>query len=235
MYFFGVGSSECGKKNTITKGNKGKGNNAEIKSKPPLTPVKRGRRNQLKTSYVNGHSCKEDPQPAGINGHVKTGQIIKSSAKHASPGLSSPSERAKTKELKPSSYDKWVQGKFPCKECGMVLESRKQLIDHIQLAHSHLRPCKCSVCGKGFADQYRLKLHMVTHSGERPFTCNICKKGFTQKGSLNTHLILHSGVKAYKCEDCGHRFARCGDLKAHRKIHSEEKRHSCTECGRSPE
>lgn len=160
---------------------------------------------------------------------MKTKAIsVKSSAKHAGG-----KDKSSSKERKHTSYDQWVEGKFPCKECGVVLKSRRDLIDHNQLEHHQLRPCKCHVCGNRVADQYKLKLHMRTHSGERPYTCNICNKGFTQKGSLNTHLILHSGVKAYKCEDCGQRFARCGDLKSHRKIHSDEKRHSCTECGRS--
>lgn len=49
--------------------------------------------------------------------------------------------------------------------------------------------CKCSICGKFYANRYTLKTHMETHSKKKGASyCPYCKKGLKKKTRLQAHL-----------------------------------------------
>uniref|UniRef100_UPI00398F1D35 zinc finger protein 721-like n=1 Tax=Pristiophorus japonicus TaxID=55135 RepID=UPI00398F1D35 len=54
------------------------------------------------------------------------------------------------------------------------------------------RRFSCSECGKGFNQNYRLKLHLLVHSGERPLKCPDCGRGFIDPSNLRKHRRTHA-------------------------------------------
>ena len=50
---------------------------------------------------------------------------------------------------------------------------------------------RCQICGKFFANQYRLNIHHQSHTDVRKHTCPRCGKSFKLKHHLKNHMITH--------------------------------------------
>jgi len=50
--------------------------------------------------------------------------------------------------------------------------------------------CVCADCGKGFAEQWYLKLHIRRHYIERPFLCPYCPLDFHTRKNITKHIRL---------------------------------------------
>ena len=70
------------------------------------------------------------------------------------------------------------------------------------------------------------------HSGVKPYKCHLCSKAFAQSNTLAVHLDSHKTTKDYSCEVCGHSFKHKISLAQHRKTHDEslEKSLTCELC-----
>lgn len=53
----------------------------------------------------------------------------------------------------------------------------------------------CSHCGKTYASQGTLHVHMAqVHSTAKPFQCDLCPRSYKYKKSLRIHKVKHQGM-----------------------------------------
>src|SRR3989442_6148948 len=79
----------------------------------------------------------------------------------------------------------------------------------------------------------QLSVHSRVHSLLRPYKCRICNKTFAQAGNLNTHYKIHQTEKCtFKCDECENTFSSNGNLKTQHKIHTQERSLICGSCQR---
>ena len=58
------------------------------------------------------------------------------------------------------------------------------------LAEALLKPYKCPDCGYRATKPCRIRVHQRSHTGEKPCKCTFCGKGFAQKGQCNRHMKI---------------------------------------------
>lgn len=95
----------------------------------------------------------------------------------------------------------------PCSVCGKLFSSQERVKIHIKVAHGS-KSSQCTVCGSAFAYRCKLADHMRTHTGEKPYPCNVCGRRFSQKNHLRRHKMIHSGERPFACETCSKGFYR---------------------------
>ncbi|XP_053693999.1 zinc finger protein 260-like [Sabethes cyaneus] len=146
---------------------------------------------------------------------------------------------------------------FECSICYRRYKSARDLRGHQRYVYydkAHI----CEVCGKGFAQESILTVHMARHKSEADFPCPICGKkykhetivrdcitrhnrpkehkckicnvGFSGASNLYSHMISHSEDRRYKCDVCGQMFKRSFHLRKHKSIHTSEKNYPCRHC-----
>lgn len=71
----------------------------------------------------------------------------------------------------------------------------------------------CDICGKRFATQALLSVHLRVHTKEKPFECELCQKKFSQVGNLKTHYLIHTNKRPFKCNICKKSFVQKGTSK----------------------
>ncbi|XP_036346007.1 zinc finger protein 737-like [Rhagoletis pomonella] len=77
--------------------------------------------------------------------------------------------------------------KHICSECGLKLNSRVTLNQHM-LVHSDTMRHKCDYCGRAFKRAKTLKNHLILHSGLKPYSCQFCERTFTNGSNCRTHM-----------------------------------------------
>ncbi|KAM4743730.1 uncharacterized protein FYW61_022030 isoform 1-T2 [Anableps anableps] len=105
-------------------------------------------------------------------------------------------------------------------------------LDSLCNSDSGSKSLKCSVCGKTFSSNFKMRKHYRIHTGEKPYSCKICRKAFRESKYLSVHMRTHTGEKPYSCETCGKSFSQNSHLSSHKRTHTGEKPHPCSTCGR---
>ena len=119
-----------------------------------------------------------------------------------------------------------------CRHCGKMFAYQSDLKIHIKAVHDQIRDHVCEICAKGFLTSSALNMHKLTHTGEKKFPCHICGKAFRSKDYLIQHTRQHTGEKPHSCEICGKAFAYPSALSNHRKQHDENRGIACEVCGK---
>ncbi|XP_027697211.1 zinc finger and BTB domain-containing protein 40 [Vombatus ursinus] len=138
-----------------------------------------------------------------------------------------------------------AQGKqVPCRECGEMKASKKELEKHLQEAHGgagppgtpkkkkRRLPVTCDICGREFAHASGMQYHKLTeHFDEKPFSCEECGAKFAANSTLKNHLRLHTGDRPFMCKHCLMTFTQASALAYHtKKKHAEGKMYACQYC-----
>ncbi|KZT12571.1 uncharacterized protein LAESUDRAFT_5761 [Laetiporus sulphureus 93-53] len=84
--------------------------------------------------------------------------------------------------------------------CPCEYTSKRHLVKrHIESLHLLYRPCKCTICGKGFAQKSNLETHMNTHTGATPHKCPYpnCNEAFKDPARRHRHMkAVHQHVSS---------------------------------------
>ncbi|XP_015834162.2 gastrula zinc finger protein XlCGF26.1 isoform X42 [Tribolium castaneum] len=131
-----------------------------------------------------------------------------------------------------SSFDYTTSGKFSCKFCQVLIENRKNMINHIKSHGIVTTPGLCDICGKNFDNERKLVLHQVVHQSEKPFSCDLCQKSFKLNRDLRAHKLTHETIRRFICEECGRSFRKKVSLNDHKKTHSGDFQHQCHICSK---
>ncbi|XP_042338954.1 gastrula zinc finger protein XlCGF49.1-like [Plectropomus leopardus] len=110
---------------------------------------------------------------------------------------------------------------FACTVCGKSFIENGKLKVH---KRTH------TVCGKAFSESGKLKLHRRTHTGEKPFSCAVCGKDFSECGNLRRHMRTHTGEKPFSCLVCRKSFTHSDGFYTHMKTHKRDNSFSCSVC-----
>lgn len=120
-----------------------------------------------------------------------------------------------------------------CKKCGKQFKSKYLLAKHESLTCNDNCPLyQCGVCSKTFKVLKNLRYHEATHSTHKPIKCPECGKGFASEDHLKVHLPIHEKGD-YKCH-CGKVFTTEKNFKTHYKIqHQGDGNFKCSFCGKN--
>ncbi|XP_055305238.1 zinc finger protein 82 homolog isoform X2 [Sitodiplosis mosellana] len=115
-----------------------------------------------------------------------------------------------------------------CEYCPQTFVSTKNLLEHLESAHSEKKLHKCLKCHQYFRMMFLKIIHERNHDIiTKPFHCEVCPKSFSIRDSLMNHRQReHANQEEPKkhshlCDQCGKKFVRQSQLKNHLLWHSE--------------
>ncbi|XP_031763706.2 zinc finger protein 341-like [Galleria mellonella] len=116
-----------------------------------------------------------------------------------------------------------VPKKYKCLQCDATFRRLEKLSLHM-VTETHKKTC--IHCGKIFASDKRLRLHLQIHRKLKPFQCNVCNSSFHMKKYLSVHMLKH-GDRQYTCSICRYMFKRPDLLQRHMKLHQLRRKFTC--------
>ena len=91
-----------------------------------------------------------------------------------------------------------------------------------ELAHKGIKPFKCTICGKTFAEKGTLKVHLLSHNKKNDYQCGLCDYKCKSDSHLREHYkYKHNEFKYYKCEVCKMKFMLKSEWKFHTNEHNK--------------
>lgn len=121
--------------------------------------------------------------------------------------------------------------KVPCRHCGKLLASDKNLKEHIEKFHND-KNFTCNSCGKILLSVRSLMTHQKKYHDEMKYKCDVmgCGKIFRFDGELLDHKnYAHLNLKNYKCtfSGCDKAYANNKARLSHHKLVHVKLRENC--------
>ena len=122
--------------------------------------------------------------------------------------------------------EKYPRKLAPCQICGKVLKENS-LEYHMKAVHGDAELMKthiCDICGQGFSQDAKLRLHKRKHNKEYKYICAYagCGKGFYDNRCFKDHIRTHTREPCGSCNVCGKSFMARTAMKDHfKKIHPQ--------------
>lgn len=136
--------------------------------------------------------------------------------------------RLEHKDISCSTVEKH---KYTCTHCNKTFPRLKRLDDHIAMVHLQTEPAwPCSVCGKKFKTETRLKEHSHAHTKTGHHVCDRCGKTFRRPHELLAH--RHED-DPWRCSFCDATFISLMGFKLHLKKHTAPPGFMCKYCGKT--
>ncbi|KAK0087869.1 hypothetical protein PV325_013858 [Microctonus aethiopoides] len=127
-----------------------------------------------------------------------------------------------------------IDNRLHCQACKMNdAKPNKSYRPNVNIhvpTNAGVKPFRCNLCQRSFAQRAALNNHMLAHSGEKPHACNICEKTYKRKSELVRHSMVHTGERPYECKECLMTFREKAKLNSHMLVHTGEKPHECHIC-----
>ncbi|XP_048880198.1 uncharacterized protein si:dkeyp-84f3.9 [Brienomyrus brachyistius] len=114
-----------------------------------------------------------------------------------------------------------------------TISHEESLKTHQREWHNSYKPCRCSICGKGFLHQRNLERHLLIKHSTRSCSCSLCSISFSYPNELQIHLKTHatpnnhvpavssqSILLPYRCAECKTSFRTLNLLFSHQLCHS---------------
>ncbi|MCL4165072.1 UNVERIFIED_CONTAM: hypothetical protein GTU68_024066 [Idotea baltica] len=79
-----------------------------------------------------------------------------------------------------------------CPHCNHASKYKQNLLRHIKLKHTELKPFICKICANKFSLKQHLENHMRIHTGEKPYSCPRCFAKYRFASSLRFHMVNKS-------------------------------------------
>merc|ERR1712179_233687 len=110
--------------------------------------------------------------------------------------------------------------KFSCEQCNIDFENKFSYLKHKKDNNKHNEhtikkndmssgPAICPKCGKNFANEYLMKIHLMVHKRQEnteTVKCELCdfKTKFPSnlKGHIERHKYSAAGEKSFLCTHC---------------------------------
>lgn len=121
--------------------------------------------------------------------------------------------------------------KLKCAICQSKFFSLRQLSRHTQ---THFLRFTCEACGKSYATNTALQVHIKYSHLIKEHYCRKCKTKFSSLEAKRNHLHESTRCWSYLCNMCGERFLSWNNKQLHMKeAHGvAEESHVCPECGK---
>ncbi|XP_023688981.2 uncharacterized protein [Paramormyrops kingsleyae] len=125
------------------------------------------------------------------------------------------------------------QQAYGCPLSPCTSSHEESLKTHQREWHNSYKPCRCSICGKGFLHQRNLERHLLIKHSAHSCSCSLCNISFSYPDELQIHLKTHATpnnhvpavssqpvLLPYRCAECKTSFRTLNLLFSHQLCHS---------------
>lgn len=122
-----------------------------------------------------------------------------------------------------------------CEICGISFAKRGNKMRHILTVHNRLKQFECDLCGAKFGLKADLGRHRFRIHESRAFICETCGKSFAEESQLELHVrVTHEeDARPWECRTCHIRFGRKSSLTRHEQTVHQHTRFVCRVCKKS--
>lgn len=119
------------------------------------------------------------------------------------------------KHLHTEYFDLICTGDFLCKVCQMILNTKKNIVEHICTTHEDVIKFMCTTCGQTFINDELFTLHTEMGHVQELFICGDCGKNFRKRHTFAKHRKRPCNNAALTCRTCRLTFKNEPDFQVH--------------------
>ncbi|XP_070495285.1 zinc finger protein 23-like [Chironomus tepperi] len=105
-----------------------------------------------------------------------------------------------------------------CPQCPKAFKTKDNIIRHM-MRHNMKFPC--NICGRKFAENSRLQMHLNMHENPDDFLCTICNKSFEHIDRHMKRLHAKKRERNLKCQYCEYASDSKQTLRRHEEMHEK--------------